>query len=176
MVAQKLFLLQVRGTSCSQAQVGFIRLLERADCRQSQPSAGQLSNTLIYWKGVRKGGERNGGNKRTGKKQAAWHRVAGKSGSRHAEGSPPPPLQRGGLSPRLYHSTFPQGQSLRRHIPGGSTSHPGGAQPQGTAALAKPAGGLGGPLGFARSGCPQPGCHLSHPPLPSEGEEGAGSW
>lgn len=105
------------------------------------------------------------GNKRTGIKQAAWRRVAGKRGSRRTEGSLPPPPQCGGLSPRLYHSTFLQGQRLGRHVPGGLTPRPGGAQPKGTAAVAKPGEGLGGPLGFAHSGCPQPDCRLS-PTLP----------
>lgn len=53
-------------------------------------------------------------------------------------------------------------------------SLPAGTQPRGTTPLAKPGRGLRAPLGFACSGCPQPGCHLCptlpHPP------KGEGGW
>ncbi|XP_065528897.1 uncharacterized protein C10orf105 homolog [Lathamus discolor] len=57
--------------------------------------------------------------------------------------------------------------------PGCSTPRASGAQPQGTAALAKPGRGLSAPLGFAHSGCSQPGCQLSPTlPCPAKGRRG----
>lgn len=86
----KLFLLRVQSTLCS-------RYTEPAFKHPQRP------------KRRRKAGGREGIKGWGGKKQLAWCRVAGKRGSRHAEGSPPPPPRRGGLSPRPYHSAFLQG-------------------------------------------------------------------
>lgn len=67
------------------------------------------------------------------------------------------------------HLVILQGQILGKHIPGGST--PSKGHSSGAPQRWQSPGRGSGPLGFARSGCPQPGA-TSVPPSP----KGGGGW